>query len=71
MRTFELRIYMLRTFEALIFYSETVYPRHLASMPQFGVEAHGFWTALDGGKPRLFALVSYAVGSDPAEVTKR
>ena len=71
MRTFELRVYTLRTAGALAFYSATVYPRHLLSMPLFGVEAHGFWTAKDDKEPRLFALVSYTEGSDPAEVTER
>ena len=43
MRTFELRVYSLRTQEALDFYREVVYPRHLNSFPLFGIEAHGFW----------------------------
>jgi hypothetical protein len=42
MRTFELRVYTLRTKEALDFYMETIYPRHLNSFPLFGIEAHGF-----------------------------
>ena len=45
MRTFELRVYKLRTEEALDFYMEQFYPRHLSSFPLFGIEAHGFWTA--------------------------
>jgi hypothetical protein len=45
MRTFELRVYKLRTKEALDFYMEQIYPRHLSSFPLFGIEAHGFWTA--------------------------
>ena len=71
MRTFELRVYTLRTKEALDFYTGTVYPRHLHSFPLFGVEAHGFWTAKADIAPRLFALVSYAVGDDPGEVAQR
>ena len=46
MRTFELRVYTLRTQEALDFYGRVVYPRHLNSFPLFGIEAHGFWTVL-------------------------
>ena len=42
MRTFELRVYKLRTKEALDFYVEKIYPRHLNSFPLFGIEAHGF-----------------------------
>jgi len=33
MRTFELRVYKLRTKEALDFYMEKIYPRHLNSFP--------------------------------------
>lgn len=71
MRTFELRTYTLRTPEALKAYSETIYPRHLRSFPRFGVAAHGFWTELAGHDPRLFVLLSYAPGLDPAEVAQR
>ena len=66
MRTFELRVYTLRTQEALDFYREVVYPRHLNSFPLFGIEAHGFWTAKADVQPRLFVLVSYAAGGEPA-----
>jgi len=37
MRTFELRVYKLRTKEALDFYMEKIYPRHLNSFPLFGM----------------------------------
>jgi len=71
MRTFELRVYTLRSNEALELYANTIYPRHLHSFPLFGVQAHGFWTAKDDTKPRLFVLVSYEQGADPAEVAQR
>jgi NIPSNAP len=71
MRTFELRVYTLRTKEALDFYREVIYPRHLNSFPRFGIEAHGFWTAATDVKPRLFVLASYAAGEEPAEVARR
>ena len=71
MRTYELRVYSLRTMEALRFYAETIYPRHLCSFPLFGVEAHGFWTKKDDANPRLFVLVSYAEQDDPGEVSRR
>src|SRR5262245_64034227 len=71
MRTFELRVYKLRTKEALDFYKEKIYPRHLDSFPQFGIEAHGFWTAKADVEPRLFVLASYAAGEDPDEVVRR
>jgi hypothetical protein len=71
MRTFELRVYKLRTKEALDFYREQVYPRHLASFPLFGIEAHGFWTAKEDVEPRFFVLASYAAGEEPGEVVRR
>ena len=71
MRTFELRVYTLRTKEALDFYMEKIYPRHLNSFPLFGIEAHGFWTAKEDVEPRLFVLASYAAGEDPGEVARR
>jgi hypothetical protein len=71
MRTFELRVYTLRTKEALDFYRDVIYPRHLESFPQFGIEAHGFWTAKEDVKPRLFVLASYAAGDEPGEVATR
>ncbi|MDQ2840648.1 MAG: NIPSNAP family protein [Acidobacteriota bacterium] len=66
MRTFELRVYTLRTKEALDFYMEKIYPRHLNSFPLFG-----FWTAKENVEPRLFVLASYAAGEDPGEVARR
>jgi hypothetical protein len=45
MRIFGLRVYTLRPKEALDFYREEIYPRHLNSLPLFRIEAHGFWTA--------------------------
>ena len=51
MRTFELRVYKLRTKEALDFYMEQIYHRHLSSFPLFGIEAHGFWTAKEDVEP--------------------
>jgi hypothetical protein len=71
MRTFELRVYKLRTKEALDFYMNQIYPRHLRSFPLFGIEAHGFWTAKEDTEPRLFVLASYAAGEEPGEVARR
>jgi hypothetical protein len=48
MRTFELRVSTLRTKEPLDFYRDAIYPCHLKSFPLFGIEAHGFWTAIAG-----------------------
>src|ERR1700675_2704503 len=71
MRTFELRVYKLRTKEPLDFYMNHIYPRHLSSFPLFGIEAHGFWTAKEDVEPRLFVLASYAAGEEPGEVARR
>jgi hypothetical protein len=71
MRTYEMRIYSLRTKEALDFYASTVYPRHLDNFGLFGVEAHGLWTRKDDVAHRIYVLVSYAEGDDPGEVAQR
>jgi NIPSNAP len=71
MRTFELRVYTLRTQEALDFYRVHIYPRHLSSFPLFGIEAHRFWIAKEDVEPRLFVLASYAAGEEPGEVARR
>ena len=71
MRTFELRVYTLRNREALQFYGNEIYPRHLGSLPLFGIEAHGFWTVSEDEEPRLFVLASYPEGAKPGEVVQR
>jgi hypothetical protein len=71
MRTFELRVYKLRTKEALDSYVEQIYPRHPSSFPPFGIEAHGFWTAMEDVEPRFFVLASYAAGEEPGEIVRR
>jgi len=71
MRTYEMRVYTLRTPEALDVYASTVYPRHLDNFGLFGVEAHGLWTQKDDAAHRVFVLVSYAEGDDPVEVARR
>jgi hypothetical protein len=60
MRTFELRVYTMRTNAALDFYIGAVFPRHLDNFPSFGIKAHGIWTAKDE-----------AAGDDPVEVAQR
>jgi hypothetical protein len=71
MRTYEMRVYSLRTKEALDFYASTVYPRHLENFGLFGVEAHGLWTQKGDVGHRVFVLLSYTEGDDPAEVAQR
>jgi hypothetical protein len=71
MRTYEMRVYALRTKEALDFYASTVYPRHLDNFGTFGVEARGLWTQKDDPAHRVFVLVPYAEDDDPVEVAQR
>ena len=71
MRTYEMRVYSLRTQEALDFYASTVYPRHLDNFGLFGVQAHGLWTRKDDIAHQVFVLLSYAEGDDPGEVAQR
>jgi hypothetical protein len=65
---FQLRIYTLRSAEALDRYAALHWARHIGSLEAFGVETRGIWTSHDSGKNRLFALVSYEHGADPAKV---
>jgi hypothetical protein len=71
MSTSELRVYTLRTKDALDYYREQIYPRHLSSFPPFGIEAHGFRIAKEDVEPQLFVLVSCAAGEEPGEVARR
>jgi hypothetical protein len=71
MRTFELRVYTMRSKEALDFYTQQIYPRHLGSFPLYGIEPHGFWTAREDALPRFFVLASFAEGEEPGEVVQR
>jgi hypothetical protein len=65
---FQLRVYTLRSAEALDRYAAIHWTRHIGSLQGFGVEARGIWTSRDDGENRLFALVSYENGADPARV---
>jgi hypothetical protein len=40
------------------------------SLLRFGFTTHGVWTEPDSPSHRLFALVSYPDGADPAEVVR-
>ena len=66
---YQLRIYTLRTAEALKDYATTRWPRHISRLRTFGVATHGIWTDHDAGAHRLIALISYPEGADPAGVT--
>jgi hypothetical protein len=64
---YQIKTYTLRTAEALQQYATVHWPRHIASMPLFGVTVHGFWTDHEAGAHRLIALLSFRDGIDPAE----
>ncbi|MEU8161975.1 NIPSNAP family protein [Micromonospora parva] len=66
---YQIRTYTLRTAEALQQYATVHWPRHVASMPAFGVTVHGFWTDHQAGAHRLIALLSFREGTHPAEFT--
>ena len=66
---YQLRTYTLRTADLLEEYATIHWPRHIASLREFGVSTHGFWTQHDADAPRLVALISYPDGADPGEVS--
>jgi len=65
---FQLRIYTLRSAEALEQYARIHWARHIPTFHGFGVTTHGIWTEHDGNTNRLVALISYPNGTDPAEL---
>ena len=67
---FQLRIYTLRSPEALQQYATVHWARHLATFTTFGVITHGVWTEQSGGANRLVALIRYPKGADPEQLTR-
>jgi hypothetical protein len=67
----ELRTYTLATRAALDEYASVHWPRHISSLAAFGITTHAIWRGTDPAEHRLIALVSYADGADPEEVTGR
>ena len=67
---FQLRIYTLRSPEALQQYATVHWARHLTTFPTFGVTTHGVWTERSGGANRLVALIRYPPGADPEQLTR-
>jgi NIPSNAP len=66
---FQLRIYTLRSPEALQQYAMVHWARHLATFENFGVTTHGVWTERSGAN-RLVALIRYPPGGDSEQVTR-
>ena len=67
---FQLRIYTLRSPEALQQYAMVHWDRHLATFTTFGVTTHGVWTERSGGAHRLVALIGYPPGAYPEQLTR-
>ena len=67
---FQLRIYTLRSPEALRRYATVHWARHLPTFETFGVTTHGVWTERSGGANRLVALIRYPAGADPEQLTR-
>ncbi|MDH6279820.1 NIPSNAP family protein [Prescottella agglutinans] len=68
---FQLRIYTLRSAEALRQYATVHWARHLATFTTFGVTTHGVWTVRNSDVNRLVALIGYPPGADPEQVTRQ
>jgi hypothetical protein len=68
---FQLRIYTLRSPEALQQYAMVHWARHLATFTTFGVTTHGVWTERSGDAYRLVAVIRYPQGADPDRLTRQ
>jgi hypothetical protein len=67
----QLRIYTLRSPEALREYATVHWARHLATFASFGVTTHGVWTESGGEGNRLVALVGYPPDANTDELTRQ
>jgi hypothetical protein len=66
----QLRIYTLRSPDALHRYATVHWARHLPTFTTFGVTTHGVWTERTDEANRLVALIDYPPGVDPAQLTQ-
>jgi hypothetical protein len=67
---FQLRIYTLRSPQALQQYATVHWARHLETFTTFGITTVGVWTARSGSAHRLFALIGYPPDADPETLTR-
>src|ERR1700719_2238686 len=67
---FQLRIYTLRSAQALERYATVHWARHVPSLATFGVTTHGIWTQRGDNDHRLVPLISYPERADPAALTR-
>ncbi|MFE5028657.1 NIPSNAP family protein [Streptomyces sp. NPDC056656] len=69
MSQYQLRVYTLRSPEALVAY-ENIWSEHIPGMAKHGITTHGVWTvpaALGSEERQLYALVSYRDADDVQE----
>ncbi len=66
----QLRIYTLRSRQALQLYAGIHWTRHVETFAAFGIATEGVWTEQSGGANRLVALIRYPAGADPDELTR-
>jgi hypothetical protein len=69
MSQYQLRVYTLRSSDALTAY-EKIWAQHIPGMSKHRITTHGVWTmpeAPASGTPRLYALVSYRDADDVQE----
>ncbi|HZA10086.1 NIPSNAP family protein [Mycobacterium sp.] len=67
---FQLRIYTLRSPEALDQYATVHWARHVPTFETFGVTTHGVWTEHGDGGNQLVALIGYPPDADPDQLTR-
>ena len=68
---FQLRIYTVRSSDALERYATVHWARHVNTFAAFGVTTCGVWTERSDGANRLVALVRYPAGADPDDLTRQ
>ncbi|MGW7671915.1 NIPSNAP protein [Streptomyces sp. 3212.3] len=69
MSQYQLRVYTLRSPEALVAY-ESIWAKHIPGLAKHRITTHGVWTVpatRGSGAPRLYALVSYQDADDVQE----
>lgn len=66
---FQLRIYTLRSPEALRQYATVHWARHLTTFTTSRIATHGGWTELSGAN-RLVALIRYRPDADPERLAQ-
>lgn len=66
---FELRIYTLRSRDALQRYATVHWARHVDTFESFGITTHGVWIDGSENAHRLVALIHYPAGADIERLT--